>query len=94
MPFYHIAGEKMCLVSQFYYILGETHSTLGSNTNLFGTVWCCEEEVVHLHQEHSPSPQVSAEESPRLNDPQADFWSQRCLVVLTVWGEGLNTEQR
>lgn len=61
---------------------------------LLGPVGCHEKEVVHLHQEHKPSPQVSAEESPRLEDPQADFRSQRCLVVLTVWGEGLNTEQR
>lgn len=62
--------------------------------NFLGTVWCREKEVVHLHQKHNPSPQVSAEENLRVNDPPADFWSQRCLVVLRVWGEGLNTEQR
>lgn len=85
MLFYHIAGGKYVLVSQ-----GETFSTLA----LLGTIGCHEKKVVQLHQEHHPSPQVSAEESLKLKDPQARLWSQRHLVVLTVWGKGLNTEQR
>lgn len=92
MLFYHIAGGKCVLVSQFHPIEGE--STLRSNMMLLGTTGCHEKKVVQQHQEHHPSPQVSAEESPKMKDPQAHFWTQRHLVVLTVWGKGLNKEQR
>lgn len=61
---------------------------------LLGTIGCHEKKVVQLQQKYCPSPQVSAEERPKLKDPQAHFWSQRHLVVLTVWGKGLNAEQR